>query len=232
MNTRYQILLAWSGAVLVLLFAVGFYPLAHFIPPPLPSASAAEIAGMYQQNPLQIRLGLLVMMISFGLVCPFAAVIFIQLSRIQRGPSILPYAQLACGICGGALVMIPLMLWAGAAFRPDRNPELIMILNDMAWISFLWPVPVFFLQVVSTGLAILGDKNDQPILPRWSGFFCLWCAVAFLPGLLLIFFEIGPFAWNGLLTFWLGASVFFTWYMVMSVVMRNCVVRHEAEAHA
>ncbi|MFT4561779.1 MAG: hypothetical protein ACI9BW_001521 [Gammaproteobacteria bacterium] len=232
MSTRYQLLFAWSGAVLVVVFALGFWPLAHFVPPLLPSASAVEIAGIYQQNPFQIRLGLFVMMVSFGLVCPFAAVISMQLNRIEGGPSMLSYVQLACGTCGGALVMIPLMLWAGAAFRPERSPELILLLNDMGWITFLWPVPPFFLQVVATGLAILGDQNEQPIFPRWSGFFCLWCAVMFLPGLLLIFFVTGPFAWNGLLTFWLGASVFFTWYAVMSMVLRNCIIRQGQDTQA
>jgi hypothetical protein len=224
MDTRFQLMFAGAGGFLVILFAVGFYPLADFIPPPLPSASAAEIAGMYQQNQLPILSGLLVMMMSFGLVCPFAAVMSMQLNRINGGPSFLSYAQLACGTCGGALVMIPLLLWATAAYRPDRDPDLILMLNDMGWIAFLWPVPVFFLQVVSAGLAILGDKSAQPIFPRWSGFFCLWCALAFLPGLMLIFFETGPFAWNGLLTFWLGATVFFSWYVVMSVVVSRCVI--------
>ncbi|MFT4584408.1 MAG: hypothetical protein ACI915_005010 [Gammaproteobacteria bacterium] len=232
MNKGTELLCAWGGLALVVIFAVGFFPLAHFIPPPLPTASAAEIAGMYQQNPLKIRLGLFVMMVSFGLICPFAAVISIQLNRITGGPSILSYIQFACGTCGGALVMIPLMLWAGAAFRPDRAPELIVVLNDMGWITFLWPVPPFFLQVVATGLAILGDRTEQTTLPRWSGFFCLWCAVMFLPGLLLIFFQTGPFAWNGLLTFWLGASVFFTWYAVMSIVLGKSIVRQSRQMQA
>jgi hypothetical protein len=128
--------------------------------------------------------------------------------------------------------MIPLLLWATAAFRPERSPELTLMLNDMGWIAFLWPVPVFFLQVVFTGLGILSDRNPQLILPRWSGFFCLWCAVMFLPGCLLIFFQIGPFAWNGLLTFWLGATVFFTWYVVMSMVIRKSILQEAQSAHA
>jgi hypothetical protein len=232
MNTKTELFFAAGGFALVVMFAVGFFPLAHFIPPPLPSAGAAEIAGMYQQNPLKIRLGLFVMMVSFGLICPFAAVISIQLNRMKGGPSIWSYTQLACGACGGALVMIPLMLWAGAAFRPERAPELIVLLNDMAWITFLWPVPPFFLQVVATGFAILSDQSEQTILPRWSGFFCLWCAVMFLPGLLLIFFQTGPFAWNGLLTFWLGATVFFTWYVVMSVVLGKSILRQSKQIQA
>ncbi len=72
MNTRNELLCAWSGVVFLILFTLGFWPLAHFIPPPLPSASAAEIAAMYQQHGVQIRLGLVLMVVSWSLIIPFA----------------------------------------------------------------------------------------------------------------------------------------------------------------
>ena len=82
---RNELLCAWSGIVFVLLFMVGFWPLANFLPPPLPSASAAEIAAMFQQHAVQIRVGLVLMMISWALIIPFAAVISIQINRMEGG---------------------------------------------------------------------------------------------------------------------------------------------------
>ena len=88
---RNELLCAWSGIVFVLLFMLGFWPLANFLPPPLPSASATEIAAMYQQHAVQIRLGLVLMVIAWALIIPFVAVISIQLNRIQGGPSALSF---------------------------------------------------------------------------------------------------------------------------------------------
>ena len=65
---RSELLCAWSGAVFLLVFFAGFWPLANFLPPPLPSASAAEIAAMYQQHAVPIRLGLVLMVIAWALI--------------------------------------------------------------------------------------------------------------------------------------------------------------------
>ena len=49
---------------------------------------------------------------------------------------------------------------------------------------------------------------------------------------MLIFFKTGPFAWNGLLVFWLGVLVFFGWYTVTFAVVRTSILRHWQEALA
>ena len=232
MNTRSELLCAWSGAVFLLVFFAGFVPLANFLPPPSPSASAVEIASMYQQHAVQIRLGLVLMVFSWALIIPFAAGISIQINRMHDGPSVLSYTQLACASSNVVLVIIPELLWTTAAFRPEQNPELIRMLNDMGWITFLWPVGTFVVQVVAVGLATLSDKNDRPIFPRWFGFFCLWIAVLFLPGVMLTFFKTGPFAWDGLLVFWLAVVAFFGWYTVTFTVLRASIIRQGQEAHA
>jgi len=222
---RNELLCAWSGAVFLLLFFAGFVPLANFLPPPSPSASAAEIAAMYEQNALQIRSGLILMVISWALIIPFAAGISIQINRMHGGPSVLSYTQLACASSNAVLTIIPELLWTTAAFRPGQDPELIRIFNDMGWITFLWPVGTFVVQVVATGFATLSDKNEHVIFPRWYGFFCVWCAILFLPGVMLTYFKTGPFAWNGLLVFWLAVVSFFGWYAVTFVVLRASIIR-------
>jgi len=74
MNARHQMLCTWSGPVFVAVFTIGFWWLAHYLPPPSPNASAADITALYQQNTGQIRLGMLLMMACSGLVAPFVAV--------------------------------------------------------------------------------------------------------------------------------------------------------------
>jgi len=40
-------------------------------------------------------------------------------------------------------------------------------------------------------------------------------AILFIPGGLIAFFKTGPFAGDGILTFWLPFAVFFGWFVVM-----------------
>lgn len=74
MNTRNQLLCVWSGLAFVVIFMLGFWPLAHFVPPPSPTVTAADIVRIHQTNTWQIRLGLMMMGCS-GLIAPFVAVI-------------------------------------------------------------------------------------------------------------------------------------------------------------
>jgi len=232
MNTRNQLLCAWSGLAFTFAFMVGFWLIANYVPPPSPNTTAAEIAAMYQQHTGQIRLGLLIMMVSSRLICPVVAVISIQMKRMEGTPSILSYTQLSSGSLGVLIFIIPILLWTAAAFRPERNPELILLLNDLGWLIFLMPFTTFVVQNVAIGLAILGDKNAEPIFPRWSGFFTLWVAVLFLPGGLLTFFKTGPFAWNGLFVFWVPLVIFFIWYLVMFALLRKCIITQGQQAAA
>jgi hypothetical protein len=45
---------------------------------------------------------------------------------------------------------------------------------------------------------------------------------------LIIFFKTGPFAWTGIVGFWIPAAVFGTWYLVMTKLVLQSV-RQEAK---
>lgn len=224
MNTRNQILCAWSGLLFALLFMSGFQLVAQFVPPPSPNASAAEIAGIYGARTWQIRLGLLMMMTSCGLVCAFVAAIAVQMRRMEGTARILTYLQLSAGTASVAFLILPILFWTAAAFRPARDPELILLLSDLGWIIFLMPFTTFVIQNFAIGFAILGDSNPTPVLPRWLGFFTLWVGVLFIPGGLLTFFKTGPFAWNGVFVFWIPLVIFFVWYLVMFKFLRGAIL--------
>ena len=57
------------------------------------------------------------------------------------------------------------------------------------------------MQCLCLGIAILIDKRDRPIFPRWSGYLSLWTATLLAPAGVVPLFKDGPFAWNGLLGF-------------------------------
>jgi len=224
MNTKAQLICTWSGMVFSLMFLVGFWPIANFMPPLAPSLPAAEVAAAYQEHTLPIRFGLLMMMTSAGFICPFVAVIAVQMKRIEGSHPALTITQISTGTLNAVFFVVPSVIWTVTAFRPERDPELLLLMNDFGWITFLMPFTTFIVQNFSIGLSILSDKREQPVFPRWLGFFNFWVAVLFIPGGLLTFFKTGPFAWNGLFVWWIPFIVFFAWYMLMFYMLRAAVI--------
>ena len=101
-------------------------------------------------------------------------------------------------------------------FRLERGVEDVFLLHDFAWLLLVAVAPPPVLQALTIGWAVLSDKSEPRVLPRWFGFFCIWAGILFTPGMFAIFFKTGPFAWNGLLAFWLAFAVFFAWLGVMA----------------
>jgi hypothetical protein len=126
------------------------------------------------------------------------------------------------------LFLLPGLVWTAAAFRPERPPDITQAFNDFAWIVTVMPFMLAVTQNLALGFTIISDKQPEPIFPRWVGFFNLWVALLFLPGGLLTFFKVGPFAWNGILAFWVPACVFGPWFFVISISVMRAARRQAA----
>jgi hypothetical protein len=224
MSPRVQSLCAWCGPLFVVVFFAGML-LAGFLPPPSPQDSAREVASFYADDTDLVRFGLFVMMVAAMLTGPFVAVISVQLRRIEGDRPTMAYTQLIGGALGVFAIVIPVLIFTAAAFRPERSPEITQALNDLAWLPFVMNFVPVIMQCVAIAAAVLADRRPDPIFPRWVGYYNLWAAVLFIPGGLVTFFKQGAFAWNGLLAFWLAAVVFGTWFIVMSIMLRRAIQR-------
>lgn len=204
---------------MLVIWIAGFALLARFVPPPSPQQTAAEVGKLIRTHLAGIRLGLIVTCSASGLCGPFVAVISVFMKRIEGKRSPLAYAQLALGGCLVLEFLIPLMILQVATFRPDRPDELLQLVFDLGWILFFGMVSTVAIQAILFGWAILQDRRTTPILPRWSGYFSIWSGICFTPGAILVFFKSGPFAWDGLLVFWMAVFFFTAWVLVMSALM-------------
>lgn len=160
----------------------------------------------------------------------FIAIISIHIRRIEGANPLLAYTQLSAGTLGVLVFNIPAVLFLVASFRPDRSPELTYLINDLGWMLLVIDWPPFVVQNIAVAVAILGDKSPQPIFPRWLGFFELWSALLYTGPTLLPFFKTGPFAWNGLFSFWVPAAAFGVWSVVMLVAILRAIKSQEREA--
>ena len=131
------------------------------------------------------------------------------------------------------LIILPLICRFTAAFRPDEwSAESVRLINDFGWIGFVIGFPPFVTWVVTTGVAILSDEASQPLYPRWSGYLGLFMGFVQVSAAFLIFFKVGPFAWNGLFAWYIPFTDFFAWFVVITVLTIKAINKPGYEAAA
>jgi hypothetical protein len=212
-------------AALVLMFA-GLV-VAQWLPPPRPTESAHQIAATYRAHADTIRVGILLGTLGAGLLGPFMAMISVQLRRIEGRSAASAYCQMTLG---GLLILeliYPLMILATAAFRPDRPESAIQTLNDLGWLLLVGVVSTGVVELTVIGFAILGDGGDNRVFPRWGSALNFLAALALAGGALSIFFTTGPFAWNGLVAYWIPVFAFAFWILGMTFLLLRAINREE-----
>jgi hypothetical protein len=230
MSRRAQLLCVWCGPVMLLSLGIGVAVLAGFVPAPDPTATAQQISHQYVHNLGGIRAGLCLFMAGIALLGPWGAAVAAQTQRSNLGTPALTITQVVCVAVSLMIGLLSCIAWGAASFRAGHvSPETTRTFNDLGWILFIFdwsPLAVWYLAV---GLAIFTDPGDEPILPRWAGYLSIWTAALSVPGGVTILFKTGPFAFNGLLAFWVPLIVFSIWIVVLTVLVIEAINR-EAQA--
>ena len=211
-----EIFAGWSALAAILLFYLAMGPGFNFLPPLSPALSADAFAEHYRSNLVGARLGSILMMTGVALLLPLFGAMSAAMLRMHGRPVALAWTQMASAV----VTFFPLFgnsfFFAAAAFRPERAAADILLLNDIGWLWLVMPTPAALIQLVVFGIAILGDDVERPVLPRWLAYFNFMVGVLFLPGVFIPLFKSGPFAWDGLLAFWVPLVVFGIWTPVMA----------------
>ena len=223
MNTKHQLVLTHSAIAMALMIFIGSFVMTGWLPPPAPTLSLEEIAAIFTPDNYAMRIGVLVMIFFSPLYVAFAAVIATQLKRIEGPHHVLANLQYVISAAGLCLFLVPGFIWLAISYREGIAPQLIMVMNDLAWFMFLAGSAPTVLQWGSTGLAILADKTASPVYPRWLGYLNFWLAAGAGTGQVIPFVMSGPFAYNGLFGFWVVAAVFFIWVSTMYIYTLKAV---------
>ncbi|MGQ0622892.1 MAG: hypothetical protein ACT4QA_23800 [Panacagrimonas sp.] len=232
-NKGSQLVCVNTAWVIVGLMATALVAVAGWMPPISPALNAQEVAALYEADRNSIRVAAVMIMMSGAFIWPFAVAIANQMKRIE-GTHYHPLADVQLATASGTAlaVICPSIWWMVAAFRPERTPELVQLVNDMGWTMFIGCIPPALVQVLAIALCILTDKSGKKVFPRWYGFFNIWAGTAFLVGEALCFFQTGPFAWDGLGAFWMAATFFFGWILLTWWMVRRAILEQPDEACA
>jgi hypothetical protein len=228
MNVRSQLVCAWSALISLVLLFVGFFLVTGYVPPPHASDSAQQISRFYLEHTSRLRIGLLITLVAWAGWGPLVAALSVQIARIEGPRPVLAILQGAAGTVGWVFLVLPTIMLAVVTFRPGRSPEVTQTLHDLAWIVAFMAITPFIVQALAVGAAILQDRSERPVFPRWLGYFNLWAAVLFAPGGLLIFFKTGPFSYQGLFVFWIPFIVFGAWIGIMAWWVRRAALNERA----
>jgi hypothetical protein len=222
-----ELILLWTLPALALLWLSAFLLFPAFAPPMSPTLSAEEVAAFYRdpENLPRIRYSMILFnWFAVGLI-PILALIVMQIRRMAHRTPIFSYAIIACAAGGPTIFLMANLFWLLAAFRPERDPELTLLLNDLAWVTFASQVGFLIAQSVILALAIYLDRQARPVFPRWVAHFNLVVAALLVPAAFVGAAMTGPIAWDGLLTFWVRNAAIVLWIAVMAVVLGRAIYR-------
>jgi hypothetical protein len=227
-----ELILLWTLPVVGIIWISAFFLFPGFVHPMSPTTSAEQVAAFYRDNTGRIRFS----MILFNWFCvgliPILMLLVMQMRRMAHRTPILSYSMLACAAGGPAIFLIANLFWLLAAFRPERNPELTQMFNDLAWVTFTIQVPYLIMQSVLLALAIYWDRQPRPVFKRWVAHFNLVVAAALAPAAFTGLALGGPMAWNGLLPFWVKNVSIAVWIVVMGVALGHAIRRQRIEEGA
>ena len=228
-NIKTQLISLWTVPVFGVVYVIAFIAFPGFLPPMSPNLTADQVATFYREHTSAVQFSMVTYDLLGVMLIPFFMVIVVQMKRMATQSHVFAYCYLTAVVSGATIFALANIFYLVAAFRPDRNPELTMLLNDMAWITFIAPVGMIVGQNLLLGLAIYFDRGPHAVFPRWVGYFSIATAVAIAPAALAAIVKTGPFAWDGLVSFWLRNGAYATFLVVMFFVVRAALQRQAVE---
>ncbi|MCW3040945.1 MAG: hypothetical protein JWM31_2850 [Solirubrobacterales bacterium] len=229
-SERYELFGAWCAPIFTLLTAIGFLGLSHMYDPAAAHLSPVELSAFYADRHVAVEVGMSLLCVGTAFLAIFSVQLGIELWRIE-GRSILMSASQALGGFGVVmLIFISCCLWIGAAYRAgNADPDVTVALNDAAWFGFLVGWVMLALQMATTAAITLHDKRADPLVPRWFSWAAAVGAVLLVTANGCAVTKTGPFAWDGVLGYYLPMAIWGTWLDGHAVLVRRAVrARHAA----
>lgn len=225
-DPKRELWLAWYATVVFYsIFFLVFFVLTRTEPPPRPSRSPHEVVQWFTENHTGILVGFAIMFLITGLTTAQNALIAYSMRRMSVS-RVFAYSYLvlySLSAVPGMLVLC-IVLTVGA-LRPDRPPALQAWLYDLAFLSYVGTMGVFLIGSLIWMLAILLDKNR--VLPKWFGYLNLCNALTEVVVSPAWFLRSGPFAWNGLIAWWIDVVVFGAYTGVFLMLLRDLIRRED-----
>lgn len=232
-SAKSQRIVWWWSLAFFAGWGTAFVFLLHMLPAPRPTDTAEQVARWYQTRSGDIKLGATLTSYCAGWFLPMFAVLAMQIARQERGKPIWATLCAAGGAMMSIFVALPPIFWGVAAFTPDRDPDVTKAIHELGMLTFITTDQFFiFNWVALIVVCFLPQTAPHSPFPRWYGYFNIWVVLIFECGAPAWNFLTGPFAWNGLASYWFPVSIFLPWVIPTTyLLMKNLRLQmREADA--
>lgn len=220
------------GPLFTLCSVVGWMGLSQGLVPFDPSFSPERLASEYAAKDTEIILGSTIFLIGCGLLVFWVAQLSVMMAALEGRRPVLAIVQLIGGIGVVTFVSSACCLWAGAAFRAaGASPDVTVALNDAGWFTFMLTWPGLSIQLIAVGIVVRAARGrSDRLAPGWVGSYCYFAAAVIALVGAVAFTKTGPFAWNGVLGYYLPFVVWGISFELLSWSMLQTLRRRTPES--
>lgn len=215
----------WTMFVFYNLFGVLFFVVTRTMPPGQPYWETERVIAWFDERRQGMLVGFAIVFIIAGMTAIMNAFIAYSMRRMSVSRAF-AYSYLVIY----ALSTLPGLLVFGialtvGAIRPERDPELIHFVYELAFMTFNGTMGVFLVGSLIWMTAILLDRNN--VFPKWFAYFNLCNAlteVVIAPAWILKDPILG---WAGVITWWFQMVVFGLYTGVFITLLRRMILRED-----
>jgi hypothetical protein len=222
---------AWSLLIYIVLLLGGWMGVAGFFPPWPPSLGAEELTAMYASHTMRIRVGMVIAMFGAAMFIPFTGTLIRCVARYEGRIGVLSVCTAMSGFANTMFSFFPPFWWIILVFRP-RPPAITQMFSDLAWITFLSAGTISVFIFIMPAIMAFTDSSSRPVFPRWVGWYIVWMMLGSISGLMLEFFKVGVFAWNGLLAFYIPLVLATAYMFVLFYCTHHATKAHDDTARS
>ena len=121
-------------------------------------------------------------------------------------------------------------MWQSAQYRAgDVSAEVTQSMTDLGWFFYLGSWAPFSLQAIVLAIAALGDRKHERVFTH-GHLVAFWSFAFASVGLLsapMGFVKDGPFAWNGILAFWVVVCTWGCWEVTLTWQLVRAIGRDQ-----
>jgi hypothetical protein len=219
----------WCTWIFTALTVVGWLGIAHFYMPARADLGLeATKVWFTDTHRWGTIIGCSLFYIAAGLLTPGSVQFGFMLARIEGRWPVWSVTTAVCGVLISLIVFLNACAWIVAAYRPETSADVIQSWSDWAWLAFLLGWIYLSIEMIASALVELQDRRAQPMVPRWFTWFTIAGAVGILTAAGPAFFKSGPFAYHGLLAFYMPMAVWGIYLNVTAWYMYKELQREEA----
>jgi hypothetical protein len=230
MSERSQRALVWWAVIFAVIYGLALCLLLDMVPPPTAKLDATQIAHWYAVRHTKIRIGAVIASWTSAFMVPLTIVIAEQIRRQERNSRVWTWMTLLGGGLMSMFLVLPPLFWGVAAFTPTRAPQVTAIMHELGMLTLTTTDQYYvFMWVAICVISFVPAAAKHSPFPRWYGYFTAWTAIMFEAGAFAFLPRTGPFAWNGLLVFWVPLTLFGLWIAVTSYLLLGALKQQRLE---